>query len=89
MITRIGTGFDGSGDWMTTNASNTDILSGKNKRYCRFCFNNNSDCHIKVNGIRIFIKAGQGFNTNYTDPVINSFVIEENGTQYNWAGAYM
>ncbi|MFS0776072.1 hypothetical protein ABC255_08710 [Neobacillus sp. 3P2-tot-E-2] len=88
MDTRLGTGYDGSGEWTTTTAVNTDILAGKNKRYYKFSFNNGADCHIKVNGVRLFLKAGQGFETDYVDALVTSVVIEESGIGYNWIGGY-
>jgi hypothetical protein len=51
---------------------------------------NDSDCSVLINenSAAIFLRAGQGFETNELDSPIYSFKIVEAGISYNFLGAY-
>ncbi|GED16740.1 hypothetical protein [Aneurinibacillus migulanus] len=42
------------------------------------------DCHVRVNGQSLFIRAGRVFNTEPTDPAITSFVVVDEGITFTW-----
>lgn len=94
---RIGNGFLGS-DSIKTSVANAEILptppvgfsQGKKYSFYKFAFMNESDCKVLINDntSAIFLRAGQGFETNQIDAPVHSFKIVESGIQYNWLGAY-
>jgi hypothetical protein len=89
MESRIGVGFDGSGDLLKTTIANENILKDETKVFYKFSFYNSTNIHVLINGsTRIFLLSGQGFNSDITEPLIKSFVIEEVGSEYNWLGVY-
>ena len=57
-------------------------------RFRKFSLMNYGDCTLMVNDEEIFLKANQGFATNYDDVMILSAKIKEAGIEYNWIGAY-
>jgi hypothetical protein len=57
--------------------------------YClyRMSFLNDQDCTIIINGTStLFLRAGQGFESDSRDLGITSFVIKESGITYNFIG---
>lgn len=50
----------------------------------KMSFINTEDCTIEVNGIPIKLQAGQGFQIEYNDPDIESFVISEAGINFKF-----
>jgi hypothetical protein len=55
----------------------------------KFSFANDQDCTITVNtDSPIFLRAGQGFESDKSDTPITSFLIKESGITYNWIGSY-
>ena len=48
---------------------------------------NDQDCHVSINDSSwIFIRGGQGFNTEPADDNLHSFKIQEAGITFNWIG---
>lgn len=92
---RVGSGYIGSPHLETSETSNYEVIpespptwSGGYSFY-KFAFMNDQDCTVIINGGNpIFLRAGQGFSTDYYDKLIESFVIVEEGIQYNWIGAW-
>lgn len=58
------------------------------KSFYKFSFKNKSDCHILVNGKRLFCEAGDGFESTEIDVEVTSFIIEEKDIEFKWRGAY-
>jgi hypothetical protein len=92
MANRQGSGFIGS-NALKTSTVNLEIIPTppsdyyKKKYGCyRFSFLNTEDCTVIVNGTEIFLRAGQGFETNEVDAEIYSFIIKESGIHYNFVG---
>lgn len=60
-----------------------DELVPVNGQFLKISFANiNADCVVKVNGVDVFIQSGMGFESNYDDPIIKSFIIVTPGVQY-------
>lgn len=51
-------------------------------------FYNAEACTVKVNGALIPLRAEQGFETDIDDVKIKSFIIVEEGIEFNFVGAY-
>lgn len=89
----MASGYAGSNGILTSTA-NTEIVNpenlGLNKlSFKKFSFLNKNNCTVKINGSDpIFLEAGQGFASDESDPPIKSFIIIEEGIQYNWIGSY-
>lgn len=89
-----GSGYLGSPDLQTSTANQEIIPTppvGWTTGYniYKFSFVNDQACHVKVNGnSQIFLRAGQGFNMDQNDRLINSFVIVESGITLNWIGSF-
>jgi hypothetical protein len=50
---------------------------------------NDQECHVTINGTdTIYLRAGQGFNTDRPNKAISSFVIQEQGVSFNWIGSW-
>lgn len=90
----IGNGYIGSPSLQTSTA-NQEILpsppvswsKGYNLR--KFSFMNDQNVTVKINNDKeIYLRAGQGFSTDYIDSPIWSFVIKEAGITFNFVGAY-
>jgi hypothetical protein len=57
--------------------------------FYKFSFYNDQSCTIKVNGgDPIYLREGQGFNTEVYDAPIRSFIIVEPSIRYNFVAAY-
>ena len=57
--------------------------------FYKFSFINYQDCHFLINGKnRFFRKANQGFEAETFDNKITSFIIEEEGIEYQYTGGY-
>ncbi|MED3912668.1 hypothetical protein P4597_26635 [Peribacillus simplex] len=95
MTTRIGSGYLGS-PTILKSTSNQQCLPNppaswsKGYNLYKFSFSNpNQPCTVKVNeGDPIYIAAGSGFNTDYYDSPIWSFVVIEPNIDFYWVGAY-
>ena len=93
---RIGSGYLGSSQIKTTTSPNTEIIpdtpagwSFPKYQFYKFSFFNYQPCTVKINnGEPIYLQAEQGFQSDYMDAPIFSFVIQEAGVQYQWIGAY-
>lgn len=90
MANRQGSGFIAS-NTLKTSTANLEIIPTppstyyKKKYGCyRMSFLNDQDCTVIVNGTEIFLRAGQGFETNEVDAEIYSFIIKESGITYNF-----
>lgn len=65
-------------------------------RFIEFSFVNSQDCHVILNGKskldgednKIFLRANQGLNISEKDVNVDSFIIVEDGIEYNWVGKY-
>ncbi len=92
---RKGNGFLGSAA-LETSVANAEIVPSAPAdwtddlyTFYKFDFYNDQDCTVKINGGNaIFLRAGQGFNSDVTDADITSFKIVENNITYNWFGCY-
>lgn len=90
----IGSGFLGSPTILTSEASEEIIPTppaewSKGYSVYKFRFKNTSDCTVSINGgTPILIDAAEGFETDYRDAIITSFVIQEAGVNYSWKGFY-
>lgn len=80
---------------LQTSSGNHEIVPNKPDRWTngyrlrKLSFDNVEECTILINDeIEVFLKAGQGFNTDYSDPPIYSFVVQEEGIQFNFIAAY-
>lgn len=92
---KIGSNYFGCSSLQTSTANVEIIQQHKPVGYSdtfeayKFSFLNNSACTIKINGSSpIYISANQGFNNEYYDAPIYSFVVVTAGIQYNYIGAY-
>ena len=91
---RHGTGFDGSENIQVSSTANLEIIPptpsdwhNSKLNYYKFNFHNITECHVKINEkTRLFLLAGEGFDTDIIDVEIFSFVIEEAGTRFKWKG---
>ncbi|MGG3925673.1 hypothetical protein ABET51_06700 [Metabacillus fastidiosus] len=84
---RIGKGYYGSPELLTSTANMEIITNGK--RYYKFSFLNEIDCVVKINdGEPILLRERQGFSSEIEDQPISSFVIVNSGVQFNYIGAY-
>lgn len=91
MSYRVGSGYEGSQQLETTTEEYFEVIPYKENRrpFYKFSFLNDQDCTIKINNVEtIFLRENQGFNSDYYDKPIHSFVISEKGIQYNWIGAW-
>jgi hypothetical protein len=92
---RKGNGFLGSAE-LETSVANAEILpeapeAWTNDLYTfyKFDFYNDQICTVKINGgDAIYLRAGQGFNSDIGDADIISFKIVEDNITYNWFGCY-
>lgn len=91
---RIGVGFFGSEELMTTTEKNTEIIqqhkAAGNNYFAAYSFSFKTyvDCHIKVNGVLLNLEANMTFNTSYIDPRVETFIIVEEDVIYTYMGAY-
>lgn len=81
----------GSSDKITTVAENEEVITqsvkDQGRHIKKFDFLNLTDCHIKINGSDpIFLSAGQGFNSDSSNPPIKSIVVVETGVEYQYIG---
>lgn len=89
-----GSGFDGSEDIQISVANQELVPTTPStwhnvvKSFYKFSFINKQDCHIIVNGKRLFCEADDGFESTEIDVEIHSFIIEEAGVEFNWRAAY-
>lgn len=94
MSSRIGSGYIGSSDLITSTVNLEIIPSppvGWSVGYSlyKFALSNTEQCHVKINGGNpILLAALQGFSMDSIDAPISSFVIVESGITFNWIGAY-
>lgn len=70
-----------------TNAIQTSVgndeLIPVGGQFLKISFSNlTGDCLIKVNGVEMFLQSGTGFDSNYDDPIIKSFIVVTPGVQY-------
>jgi hypothetical protein len=96
-MARLGNGYLGT-DSVKVSVANAELLPnppanfslGKKYNLYKFAFMNDTDCSVLINGNTnaIFLRAGQGFETNEIDSPIHSFKIVESGISYNWLGAF-
>lgn len=55
----------------------------------KMSFDNKDNCTIVINNeARIFLEAGQGFESTYDDPIIYSFKIVESGIKFNFIASH-
>jgi hypothetical protein len=93
---RIGNGFYSTDGYITTSERDTEIIpieptSYPKSRYkfYKLSFDCKQDCHVIINKRdRLYIKSAYGFSISEYDKPIDSFVIEESGTEYYMIGAY-
>ncbi|MEI2464980.1 hypothetical protein [Niallia taxi] len=91
---RIGSNFIGSSKLTTSTEMHQVVPSppthwSKGYNFYRFSFHNTIPCTVKINEDEpIFLRGRQGFNTDYYDAPIRSFVIIEPGVQFNWVAGY-
>jgi hypothetical protein len=91
-MARLGSGFIGSNTLKTSVANEQLIPTPPNNYYkkqyaCyRFSFLNDQDCVVVANGTELFLRAGQGFETDENDVEIYSFIIKPAGITYNFIG---
>lgn len=90
-----GNGYIGSPQLEITDSPNYEVIPDSppswtnGYSFYKFAFLNDSDCTVKINGgAPIFLRANQGFSSDYYDQPISSFVIVEEGIQFNWVGAW-
>ena|SRR5205085_894599 len=95
IMARFGSGYIGSSQIMVSTAQQELIPSPPvnwNTKYnlYKFTFMNDQDCSVLINDntTAIFLRAGQGFETNDSDAPIYSFKIVEAGITFNFVGAY-
>jgi len=91
-----GNGFIGSATILTS-VANQEIIPDPDPslnwtqgyKLAKVTLLNYSDCTVKINnGLPIFLKSYQGFNTDGTDALITSLKIVENGILYSFMGSY-
>jgi hypothetical protein len=96
MSKRIGSGFIGS-DSLKVSSVMEEVVplppaSKPFKRYSLYQFsflNHDADCTVVINeDATIFLRAGQGFESDSEDMPIYSFVVKESGITYNWIAAF-
>jgi hypothetical protein len=95
MGNRFGSGYIGT-DTLKTSVAQQELIPSPpanwNTKYSlyKFTFMNDQDCSVLINGnlSAIFLRAGQGFDTDDSDAPIYSFKIVETGITYNFVGAY-
>lgn len=82
MITNYkGTVLLGSSD-LQTSVANEEIIDA-NTRVINFQLQNNTECHISINGCSPkYFRANQGI----TFPIVSSCKIIEDGIVFNWTG---
>ena len=90
----IGSGYIGSPSLQTSTA-NQEIIPTKPAGWShgynlyKFEYANDQSCTVKINNDKeIFLRAGQGFKTEYIDSPIWSFVVKEAGITFNFVGSY-
>ena len=90
-------GYAGSSNVLTSTANQELVPStlypgtchSQKNYFCEFYFYNNADCHIKVNGSgSIYLKAGQNFEMDETNPMISSFIIVDANVSFSWVGVF-
>jgi len=93
-VRRIGSGYVGTDD-IKTSTANQDIVKTEQmnnegiKQLYKFSFLNHSPCHVIINNKEpIFLDEKQGFDMTHVDAPITSFVIVEEGVEYQFIGAY-
>jgi hypothetical protein len=93
-MSRIGEGYLGSPDIMVS-AANQEVVPTAPVSWTlpyqlyKFSFYNTEVCHVSINGGDwIYLKAGQGFNSELNDANITSFKIQEAGIHYNFIAAF-
>lgn len=89
----MGNRYMGTDRIETTKEKNTEILSLRNEKwsydysFTHFFFDNKDACTVKINNSNpIYLEAGDGFQTDYYNTPINSFIIIESGVSYKWSG---
>ncbi len=89
----MGNRYMGTAKIETTEKENTEILSLRNDKwtydyvFTHFYFDNKDECRVKINGSEpIYLEAGDGFQTDYYNTPIHSFIIVESGVSYKWSG---
>jgi hypothetical protein len=92
---KFGSGYIGTPTLQTSTANQELVPTPPStypyKNYClyRMSFLNDQDCTIILNGTTtLFLRAGQGFESNSDDLGITSFVIKEAGITYNFVAGY-
>lgn len=90
----MGNGYLGSSNIQSSVAGREIIPASPSNwtggyRVRKLSFDNEQNCTIILNGTTtIFLKAGLGFEMDYEDASITSFVIVESGINYTWIGAF-
>lgn len=91
----IGSGYIGSPSLQTSTANQEIIPAPSNPNWThgynlyKFSFMNDQNVTVKINKDKdIFLRAGQGFSTEYIDSPIWSFIVQEAGITYNFIGSY-
>lgn len=91
-MTRLGSGFIGS-SVLKTSVANEQLIPTPPSNYYRkqyscyrFSFLNDQNCTVIANGTELFLRAGQGFETDENDVEIYSFIVKEAGITYNFIG---
>ncbi|ARK30787.1 hypothetical protein [Halalkalibacter krulwichiae] len=85
---RIGIGYLGS-ERLETSTANQEVIPER-KRLYKFSFLNRADTQVMINGKElIFLQANQGFNMDEEDQPLQSFVVVDEGIEFNWIGAYL
>jgi hypothetical protein len=94
---RIGNGFVGSDSLKVSSAMEqvvpTPPITYPFKKYSFYQFsflNHDADCSVYINDNAnpIFLRAGQGFESDAEDMPIYSFIIKEAGITYNYLAAF-
>lgn len=89
---RIGTEYFGSSS-IQTSVANQELVPTKPEdhtvsyHFKKLSFDNTQECNVLVNEKNIYLKAGQGFESGYDDPLIYSFKIVQSGIEFNWIAA--
>jgi hypothetical protein len=90
----VGSGYFGSGSLLTSSGNDELIQQHKPTGFDSFCaykfnFYNIELCTIKINDSdAIYLKANQGFSSDYYDAPIYTFEIVTKSVQYTYIGMY-
>jgi hypothetical protein len=94
-MSRLGSGYIGSSQLLTSTVNQEIIPSPPSskpfKKYSLYqmSFLNDQNCTVVINeDATIFLRAGQGFESDSEDMPIYSFVVKESGITYNWIAAF-